>query len=650
MPEPMQETAQLDPELFARLVAEVSDYAIFLLDPRGIIRSWNAGAQNIKGYSSEEIIGQHFSRFYLPDALAKRWPEEELLRASSGRRFEDEGWRVRKDGSTFWANVVITALRSAEGELQGFLKITRDLTERKRAEEQARELLQQTAGREAIEARLRLAAIVESSTDAIIGQSLDGQIISWNKGAERLYGYSETEVIGEPISIIVPLDHSDEVPHLLDRIRSGERIEHFETERLRRDGSRVDVSLTLSPIRNALGEIIGVSKIARDISARKLEDRKKNEFLAMLAHELRNPLAAVRNSLHVLSLSEHAEEGVADPIRPAATEVHKMMDRQLDHLVRLVDDLLDVSRVSRGRLELRKDFLELSDVVRHALDTCTPQVQKYNHKLIVELPEAPLWLHGDRTRLAQAICNLVSNSAKYSSPGSEIRLIAGRDENQGVIRVSDTGIGIRAEMLSGIFELFTQIDQSLEKSQSGLGVGLYIVKVLVELHGGTVEAQSPGLGEGSEFIVRLPLVEGNALRVPAAAPHSASKAASEKRRVLVVDDNVDAARSQAMMLSLMGHEVFTAHDGLEAVEAAANCTPDLILLDIGMPNLNGYEACKRIRELPGMREVCIAALTGWGQPDDKRRAEEAGFTLHMVKPIELDALDALLSSLGPPAH
>ena len=764
-----EEKLRLGEERFRLLVEGVKDYAIFMLDPQGRVETWNAGAERLKGYAASEIIGQHFSSFYPPEAIAKDWPAEELRRATAEGRVEDEGWRVRKDGSRFWASVVITPLRDDAGTLRGFAKVTRDLTDRKAAEDSARRLMQEEAARRAAEdaaeeierqreqlhvtlssigdavvvtdgrgtitflnpvavqmtgwelsdavgkplqdvfqiineqtrqvltnpvetvfrenrvvelanhtalvrrdgreipiedtaapirgrggaidgavlvffrdatearramkTRRYLAAIVESSDDAIISQTLEGTIASWNRGAQRLYGYTADEVVGQPLAILAPADLPDELPGLLDRVRSGEHIEHLETQRIRKDGSCVEVSLTISPVRDPEGTVIGVSKIARDITARKEEDRRKTEFLALLAHELRNPLAPLRNGLQVLRLAQGDAE--------MTEQARNLMERQLEHMVRLIDDLLDVSRISRGKLQLRKERTTLAEAVEYALEVCGLMVK--DHQLTLELPEEPVYIDADKTRLAQAVCNLISNAAKYTDPGGRIWVTAERQGSDAVISVKDTGVGIPADMLPRVFDMFVQVDRSLEKSQGGLGVGLAIVKRLVEMHGGTVEGRSEGYGQGSEFVIRLPIVT----TIPAVPPPSTSGPANRppaRRRILVVDDNVDAASSLAMMLRIMGNEVRTAHDGEAGVATASEFRPDVVLLDIGMPKLNGYDAARHIREQPWGRSITLLALTGWGQEEDRRQSEAAGFDFHMVKPVEPAALLKLLDS------
>lgn len=769
-----EEKLRLSEERFRLMVESVKDYAIFMLDPEGRIVTWNAGAERLKGYKAGEIIGQHFSRFYPQEVIESGWPEEELRRAAAEGRIEDEGWRIRKDGTRFWASVVISASRDNFGTLRGFTKVTRDLTERRQAEESTRRLIQEEAARKAaeeaaqeierqreqlrvtlasigdaviatdskglitflnpiaaeltgwksheavgqplervfhiineetlqpvenpvsqvfregriielanhtalithdgrqipitdtaspirskeeaiggavlvfrdvtetrraMETRVRLAAIVESSDDAIIGQTLDGRIVTWNRGAERLYGYTAEEILGRSLGLLVPPDHPDELPSILERLKRGEVIEHFETQRVRKDGSRVHVSLTVSPIRDTEGKIIGASKIARDITSRKEEDRRKDEFLALLAHELRNPLAPLRNSLQVMQLAGNDLKTVE--------HARTVMERQLQHLVRLVDDLLDISRISQGKLRLRKKQITLTTIVNHAIEVCEALVKQRGDELTVSLPEEPVYVEADETRLVQSLCNLLSNAAKYSEQGSRIWLTAHREGNEAVISVKDTGIGIPSHMLTRVFDMFTQVDQTLEKSQGGLGIGLGIVKRLIEMHGGTVEARSEGTGLGSEFIIRLPTIQ-------LAAPEQQNKSSLEqphpiaRHRVLVVDDNVDAADSLAMMLEVLGHETQTAHDGLQGIETAAAFRPDVILLDIGMPRLNGYDTCHRIREQPWGKDVVIVALTGWGQDEDRRRSKEAGFDRHLVKPVEPIAFEQLLADLQSP--
>jgi PAS domain S-box-containing protein len=381
----------------------------------------------------------------------------------------------------------------------------------------------------------------------------------------------------------------------------------------------------------------------RAVEALRDADRRKDEFLATLAHELRNPLAPIQNSLQILKM----------PRVDAATvqRTRDMMERQVHHLVRLVDDLLDVSRVMRGKIELRRELVQLASVVARAVETAQPLIEAQGHQLKISLPPDSLLLDADPVRLAQVVGNLLTNAAKYTEANGRIWLSAERDGDVAVVRVRDDGIGIAPDMLPHVFELFVQADHATTKAQGGLGIGLTLVKNLVGLHGGTVEAHSDGLGKGCEFVVRLPLAaqpldqeRGREIGEPVQQPPSPSGC-----RLLVVDDNRDAADSLAVLLRFQGHEVRVAHSGPAALDESEAFKPDLIFLDIGMPGMDGYEVARRLRGQPGSEKVVLAALTGWGQPEDRRRTAEAGFDHHLVKPPDPKALEGVLSGLkkGP---
>ncbi len=354
----------------------------------------------------------------------------------------------------------------------------------------------------------RLAAIVESSEDAIISKTLDGVIRTWNRGAERLFGHRAEEAVGQSITLIIPPDRLSEETDILARLARGERIEHYETVRLAKDGRLIDISLTISPVRDATGRIVGASKVARDVTERRQAeealreaDRRKDEFLALLAHELRNPLAPLRNGLEVMRLAAGNEEILA--------RARDMMERQLSHMVRLIDDLLDISRINRSKMELRRAPVTLAEVVESAVETARPALDAAGHELTISLPSEPVALYADLTRLSQVFSNLLNNSAKYTEPGGKVSVAATRDPRNGhvAVTVKDNGIGIPAGDLSRIFDMFSQVDRSVERSSGGLGIGLALVKGLVEMHGGTIEAASPGPGQGSTFTVRLPVRE-----------------------------------------------------------------------------------------------------------------------------------------------
>ena len=496
--------------------------------------------------------------------------------------------------------------------------------------------------RSRFQAQALLAAIVESSDDAIISKRLDGQIVSWNQGAERLFGYTAEEAVGKPITLIIPPDRMDEEALIISRLRKGERIEHYETVRLTKDGRPVEISLTISPIRDGANTIVGASKVARDITQRRVieqalrdADRRKDEFLATLAHELRNPLAPIRNSLHILRVT-----AISDP---AVDRVRDIMERQVAHMVRLVDDLLEISRITRGKIELRKERVELAAVIGSAVETSKPLMDAAGQELIISFPPEPLTLDADPVRLAQVFSNLLNNASKYSDSGSKIWLTARREGKSAVVSVRDAGIGIPPDMLPRIFEMFAQGQDSLPRAQGGLGIGLTLVRSLVQLHGGTVDALSAGSGKGSEFIVRLDLA-------PAATRGTrrvgAGHASALPLRVLVVDDNRDAADSLAMMLSLEGADVRVAYDGESALDGMADFHPAVAIVDLALADMDGYEVARRVRAQPAFSDVALIALSGWGEEAQKRESQHAGFAYHLIKPPDSDALRALIASLG----
>ncbi|HEV7500236.1 MAG TPA: ATP-binding protein, partial [Vicinamibacteria bacterium] len=467
---------------------------------RGIVASWNTGAERIKGYRPHEIIGRHFSTFYPPETVAEGWPEHELKMARADGRFEDVGWRVRKDGSRFWANVVITAVRGPDGELRGFAKVTRDLTEVKRVE----------------------------------------------------------------------------------------RIEE--------------------------------------------ESRQTTEFLAMLGHELRNPLAPIRNAVALMGLQETVD--------PTIDWARAIIERQVGHMSRLVDDLLDVSRITSGKITLRRETIDLGALVSTAVDASRAVFEKRRLTLEEDIGPGPLRVDGDATRLSQIVLNLLNNAAKYTPAGGHVWVAVARDGREVVLTVRDDGIGMSPELIPRVFELFVQGQRGLDRSEGGLGLGLTMVQRLVALHRGTAIARSPGLGQGSEFTVRLPLDETpEAASLRTALPEPAG----QRLRVLVVDDNQDAADSTALLLRLWGYDVTTAQDGAGALESVARQPPDVVFLDIGLPGIDGYEVARRIRAGEANRDIVLVAMTGYGQFEDRQRSAEAGFTTHLVKPVEPHALRRLLA-------
>ncbi|MBV8144355.1 MAG: PAS domain S-box protein [Gammaproteobacteria bacterium] len=499
--------------------------------------------------------------------------------------------------------------------------------------------------------RALLAAIVESSDDAIVSKTLEGRILSWNPGATRIFGYQPAEVIGKPITIIIPEELHAEELQILAKLRRGERIDHFDTVRVTKDGRRLAISLTVSPVRAADGTVIAASKVARDVSERKLAeqrlrdseealrlaDRRKDEFLALLAHELRNPLAPIRYALAANRKPGRTPE--------QCRHAEEIIERQVTHMSRLLDDMLDISRITRGTLELKKSRVELTSVIGAAIETARPMLDEKHHTLVLDLPTQPVQLEADAVRLAQVFSNLLINAAKYTDPGGHIRLGATRQGDRVVVTVTDNGIGIPADLLPRVFSMFFQSSAALARAEGGLGVGLSLVRGLVSLHGGTVEARSNGPGRGSEFIVRLPVGTPAPLAVDAGV-EGENICADAGLKILIVDDNRDAADTCAMLLEASGHHVQTAYTARQGLELARAFRPHALLLDIGLPDMDGYRLAEKIRDLPWGRGAVLVAVTGWGQEQDRKRAVAAGFDQHLVKPISAETVEMLLQSLG----
>jgi PAS domain S-box-containing protein len=492
--------------LFRMLVDSVKDYALFILDPAGNVTTWNTGAERIKGYAASEIIGSHFSRFYPESDVRAGKCELELRVAARDGRFEDEGWRVRKDGSRFWANVVLSAIRDDLGNLLGFSKVTRDLTDRRRAEEE-------TAAR---------------------------------KVAEQA-------------------------------------------------------------------------------------NRTKDEFLAMLGHELRNPLAPIMSALQLLKLRGDKE----------SAHEHQVIERQVKQMTHLIDDLLDVSRISRGKIELKKVPIDLRAALANATEIAIPLFDRKRQDFEVQVPPHSLVVEGDEARLTQVFANLLTNAAKYTNEGGRIALTVRHNKTHIIVEVRDNGIGIEPALLRRVFELFVQGYQDADRADGGLGIGLTLVRSLVLLHGGEVEAHSAGPDLGSTFTVRLPAVDQELELEPEPTPAPSGLAAvehSKRRQILLVDDNEDARLLLAEVLGAFGHKVKSAADGPAALAMLETFKPDVAILDIGLPGMNGYELATRIRDMPGHKKLRLLALTGYGQPQDATHSRAAGFDVHLVKPIDVHRL------------
>ena len=662
----------------ARLLDTVGQAAI-VTDRDGEIIYWNRFAETLYGWQKQEALGRNFAQLVVA-------PEEGELAAEimdrlrAGEVWAGEFLVRRRDGTTFVAFVTDTPLLDEQGDVDAIIGISVDISDRKRLESSLRLLADASA---ALADLVDYQSTLQKVAALSVPHFADWCAVDITQPEGTLRRLAVAHVDEEKLHLAKELDErypprsdvaygayhvlrtgrTEMMEEIPDKLLVELAVDQEHLRFLRELGLKSYMCVPLLARGKTLGVMTfvsaesGRSYTAADLafgeelarrSAVAIEnaqlyrelreaDRRKDEFLATLAHELRNPLAPIRNGLQVMRLSG-SEDGIV-------AEARCMMERQLNQMIRLVDDLLDVSRITRDKLELKKQPVELATVVRSAVETSRPLIEQYGHTISVVLPPTPIYLDADLTRLAQVFSNLLNNSAKYTPAGGHIWLDAESFENEVAVRVRDNGMGIPADSLPGIFQIFSQVERNMEMAQGGLGIGLTLVRRLVEMHGGTVEAHSQGAGQGSQFTVRLPVVELSQI-----VPQSLTTAdgLAEKRRILIVDDNQDAAKSLDMMLKLMGHDTHLAHDGLAAVQAASDFRPQIILLDIGLPKLNGYDACRRIRQQSWSDCMLIVALTGWGQEEDRRRSKEAGFDYHMVKPVELAALGKLLAA--PPGR
>jgi PAS domain S-box-containing protein len=735
---------ELQVERSERELADFFQQAILGLqsmDSRGIILRANQAQLDMLGYSHNEYVGRHIAEFHadqptIADILARLSADEAIV--------DREVEMVCKDGSTRLVLLNSNVFRGPDGEFIHSRCFTQDITSQRRAEADSR----------------RLAAIIESSDDAIMAKDLDGIVTNWNVGAERLFGYPAGEIIGKPMTRLIPPERLDEEETILGRIRRGEGASTLETVRLRKDGSAVDVSLTISPIRDAFGLVIGASTIARDITqlqqhrkelergravlqeitdalpvlislidvtghyrlnnrtyeewfqvprdmltgrhmrevlgeeawtivgpritdalaGRKVSyeaeveyrgagrrwinatytplwvdgqvigaavlvmdvgdrkrveralieaDRRKDEFLATLAHELRNPLAPVRNAIETLK---------AETTTPARTEwARDIIDRQIRVMTRLIDDLMDVSRITQSRLILQTKRIPIRDAIEIALETSRPAIDARGAHLAVQLPAEDLYVDGDLVRLSQVFSNLLNNAAKFSHSGGAIELSVARVDDAVRVTIEDQGIGVAPDFLPKMFDLFSRGNADAHETP-GLGIGLALARGIVEMHGGSIVASSSGLGSGTSLTVQLPLAQAVATAETTASADG-SGGPAPRRRILVVDDYQDLAESLAELLRTLGHEVFVAFDALSGLRIAAQERPDVVFLDIGMPDIDGIEACRRIREQPWGKRMWLIALSGWSQSADRERTGNAGFDRHLVKPVDTETLE-----------
>jgi PAS domain S-box-containing protein len=649
----------------AEVISQAYD-AIFLRDASNRITLWNRGAERTYGYTEEEALGRS------PHDLLKTVPPIPLEDIYESLRrdgfWEGELLHTRKDGGQIvvesrWATVL-----DSRGGVTSVLEITRDVTERRRAE-----------------ARLRqAAAIVENSDDAIISKDLDGVILSWNPGAERLYGYTVEEAVGQPVTMLIPEDRPDEEPGILERIRRGERIDHYETVRRRKDGTIIDVSLTVSPIRDANGRIIGASKIARDITETKraaaererlleLEreareeaestaqenerlyretqeaNRLKDEFLATVSHELRTPLTAILGWAHMLRTGQYTGD--------SAASAFETIERNARAQAQLIDDLLDVSRIITGKLRIDVRPIDPNSFIDAAVEAVRPAAEAKGIRLQKVLDTGVVSVSGDPVRLQQVVWNLLSNAIKFTPKGGRVQVRMERVNSHIEVAVRDTGVGIPSEFLPHVFDRFRQADMRITRQHGGLGLGLSIVRHLVELHGGTVRAESAGEGHGSTFTVLLPIAPVYSAGLHEERVHPAARETLpafgcpdrlDGLRVLVVDDEQDTREMLKAGLGQCGAEVSAAGSAAEALEEIRRAPPDMLISDIGMPDEDGYALLRKVRALPADEggRVPAIALTAYARTEDRLQALRAGYQMHVTKPVELTELAAVVASLA----
>ncbi len=642
-----QSEAELEGEqrALASLV-ELCPFGIYIVDDEFRILSMNSTSRDVAFVNVRPLIGRPFD-----EALRIVWPEPvaasiiDIFRntLATGEPYRSKDFvNIRADSNqaeSYEFEIHRIALSSGR---QGAVCYYFDASKLRQAESEVRDG----------EQRMRLAT--DATGVGVWQWNVITDAIQWDAQMFQMYGVPPTPdgyvTYDTWHGAVLPEDLPHQEAVLQDTLRRRGRSSRQFRIRRASDGECRVVESVETVLTGADGQVQWVLGTNLDITDRKRTDdelqrlaaelidadRRKDVFLATLAHELRNPLAPMRNGLQIMKLTKDNGD--------TAEQVRAMMDRQLSHLVRLVDDLLDVSRITQGKVELRVERIDLKTVLATALEASRPAIEEAGHGLTVVVPDGPIFVDGDAARLAQVVSNLFSNSAKYTRRGGHIRITVWREDGMAVVAVKDNGIGIPPAMLDRVFEMFTQLDRALEKATGGLGIGLSLAKGLLDMHGGTIEARSEGEGMGSEFVVRLPVVTSDVAGPERERRQSIGVAPPAPRRILVVDDNVDSADSLGRLLEMLGNEVRTANDGQSAIEVAAQFRPDVVLMDIGMPKLNGYEAARRIREHPWGRGMVLVALTGWGQDDDRKKSSGAGFDHHWVKPVDMDVLTKLISA------
>jgi PAS domain S-box-containing protein len=619
--------------LYRLVVESAEDFAIMVLDTTRRIVSWNRGAERLLGYAAEEILGRPADLIFTPEDVAAGVPEREAGTALSTGRAAYDRWHMRKGGSRFWGSGVMTRLDDADGRVCGLAKILRDQTELKLAQEERNQAESALRASE-----LRFRRLIEANIIGVGIADAGGAWLEANDALLDLLGHSREELKAGRVrwDRMTPeefrwLDQRG----IVEADRRG-ACPPYEKEYVRADGRRVPVLIGYAAVSNVEGHyicfVLDLTGQKRIENALREADRRKDEFLAMLAHELRNPLSAIGNSVQVIHRNPSGEH------QDWAVEV---IDRHVRTLSRMIDDLLDVSRITRRKIRIRKERVEIFPVVARAIETVRPLLEERGHEMVIAHHSAPMWLEADPHRLEQVVVNLLTNAAKYTEAGGTITLTTAPDGGWVVVTVADNGIGIPPEKIPHMFELFAQGDRSIARSEGGLGVGLTLVRSLVEMHGGSVSATSDGPGKGSTFAVRLPAAEPPEWNQQDSPDPTVSNR-NPKVRILVVDDNADSALGLSRLLRVLGNEVEVAHDGPSAVELGRRMCPDFILLDIGLPGMDGYEVAAQFRREACCKDATIIAVSGYGEQSARKRAEEAGFDHHLVKPVDYDALVTLI--------
>jgi PAS domain S-box-containing protein len=630
-------------ELTRLMIEEVKEAAVFFMDVNGVIESWNSGAEEMKGFTAEDAIGSHLSLLYTDEDKARGWADHNIEEAKKNGFFREERWRQRKDGTLFWARILLTALRNDAGEHVGFSKITLDLTEHKLLERCVKE---------------------KEETQRVL-HAADAGMWSWNpesgqvticKNFLALLGHTGED---SSVSFAQWLDfiHPDQRRRLEDEFERARRecpdkSVHLELLMRQQDNKyrwfaaraywyqeKPEGNYVLQGVNIDIQQLKTIGEERRHaIETLKAEDVRKNEFLAMLAHELRNPLAPISAGAELLRIIRRDEERVR--------QTSEIISRQVSHMTNLINDLLDVSRVTRGLAELDNIPLDMRHVVSDAVEQANPLIHSKRHHLALHMPPDTAMVTGDEKRLVQVVANLLNNAAKYTPEGGNIVLrIEVRPEHVTLV-VTDNGIGMTPELVDRVFDLFAQAERTSDRSSGGLGLGLALVKSLVELHGGSVAAESRGLDKGSEFTVVLPRMHIQLRDSGEAGGKQHLRGALRPLEILVVDDNVDAAAMLSMFLEASGHHVMAEHGPRQALERARLAAPDVCLLDIGLPEMDGHELAQRLRTLPGTANAVLIAVTGYGQENDQKKALAAGFDYHLTKPVDIKKLTSILAEVS----